>query len=81
MHMCVYVNLKKKKKHYCICWHKYQFIIVGSGVVGVSVGNQEHLAIGVDAEETQEAILSASYKVSYSPGLELRHSFASRVEF
>lgn len=44
----------------------------------MAIGNQEQLAVGVDGEEAQEAVLSASQKVSYSVGLRLRHGFASR---
>lgn len=48
---------------------KYQLIVIGGGEVGVSVGNEEQLAVGVDGEETQEVFLSASHKVSYGLGL------------
>lgn len=73
------VSEKCKKMHHYICWYKYQLIIIGGSVVGVSIGNQDQLAVGVDGEETQEDVLSASYKVSYSLGLRLRCWFGSRV--
>lgn len=40
--------------HQCVCRCKYQLIVVGGCEVGVSIGNQEQLAVGVDGEETQE---------------------------
>lgn len=60
--------------------YKYQLIIIGGSVVGVSIGNQDQLAVGVDGEETKEDVLSASHKVSYSLGLRLRCRLGSRVD-
>ena len=47
----------------------------------MSVGNQEQLAVGVDSEETQELVDPASYKISDSRGLGLRHGLAPRVGY
>lgn len=60
---------------------KYQLVVVVGGEVGVSVGNQEQLPVGVDGEETQEVVLPASHKVSDGLGLGLRHRFAPTVDF
>ena len=46
----------------------------------MSVGNQEQLAVGVDSEETQELVDPASYKISDSRGLGLRHGLAPRED-
>lgn len=53
------VSEKCKKMHHYICWYKYQLIIIGGSVVGVSIGNQDQLAVGVDGEETQEDVLQS----------------------
>lgn len=58
---------------------KYQLIVVGGCEVGMSVGNQEQLAVGVDGEETQEVLDSASYKVCHGLGLGLRHGLGTTV--
>lgn len=47
----------------------------------MSIGNQEQLAVGVNGEETQEIVLSASYKISDGLGLGLRHMLAPAVGF
>lgn len=57
----------------------YQLIVVGGREVGVSIGNQEQLAVGVDGEETQEVLNPASYKISDRLGLGLRQTLAPAV--
>lgn len=66
--------------HHCVPRCKYQLLVVGGGVVGVSVGNQKQLAVGVDGEETQEVFLTTSYKISDSLGLRLRHRSGPAVD-
>lgn len=60
---------------------RYQLVVVGGRVVGVSVGNQEQLAVGVDGEETQEVLSPAPYKVSDRLGLGLRQGLGPAVDF
>lgn len=59
----------------------YQLVVVGRRVVGVSVGDQEQLAVGVDGEETQEVLDPAPYKVSDRLGLGLRQGLGPAVDF
>lgn len=66
--------------HHCVSSFKYQLFVVGGGEVGVSIGNQEQLAVGVDGEETQEVFLPTSYKISDCLGLGLRHRFSPAVD-
>lgn len=58
---------------------KYQLVVVGGCEVGVSIGNQEQLAVGVDGEETQELIDPAAYKISDGLGLGLGQSSCPTV--
>lgn len=58
----------------------YQLIVVGGGEVGVSIGNEEQLAVGVDGEKTQEVVLSAPHEVSHGLGLRLGHGFGPTVD-
>lgn len=50
---------------------KYQLVIVFGCEIGMSVGKQEQLAVGVDGEETQEVVKARSYKESHRLGLRL----------
>lgn len=51
---------------------KYQLLVVGGSVVGVSKGEQKQLAVGVNGEETQEVVFLAFQEVCHSLGLRLR---------
>lgn len=62
--------------HCCV----YQLIVVGGGEVRVSIGNQQQLAIGVDREETQDVVLSTSYKVGNGLRLRLRHRLGPAID-
>lgn len=62
-----------------MCLEMYQLVVVGGCKVGVSIGNQEQLAVGVDGEETQEVLNPASYKISDRLGLGLRQTLAPAV--
>lgn len=75
-----YRTLHVQSMYDCVPGCKYQLVVVGGGEVGVSVGNQEQLAVGVDGEETQEVFLSASNKVSYGLGLGLRDGASPWVD-
>lgn len=58
----------------------YQLIVVGGCEVGMSIGEQEQLAVGVDGEETQEVLNPASYKVCHGLGLGLRQGLGTAVD-
>lgn len=58
----------------------YQLVVVVCRVFGVSVGNQEQLAVGVDGEETQEVLNPAPYKISDRLGLGLRQGLGPAVD-
>lgn len=45
----------------------------------MSVGKQEQLAVGVDGEETQEVLNSASNKICHGLGLGLRHGLGTTI--
>lgn len=60
---------------------KYQLIVVGGCEVGMPIGEQEQLTVGVDGEETQEVLNPASYKVCHGLGLGLRHRLGAAVDF
>lgn len=45
----------------------------------MSKGKQEQLAVGVNGEETQEVLNSASYKIRHSLGLRLRHGLGPTI--
>lgn len=67
--------------HSCVCRCKYQLIVVGGREIGVPVGNQEQLAIGMDGEEAQELVLPAPYKIGDGLGLGLGHRPGPTVDF
>lgn len=62
------------------CMSKYQLVVVGGCEVGVSIGNQEQLAVGVDGEETQEVVDPAAYKISDRLRLGLRQRLRPAVD-
>lgn len=60
---------------------KYQLLVVGGGVVGVSIGEQKQLTVGVNGEETQEVVLSALEEVCHGLGLRLRRGVGPAKDF
>lgn len=59
---------------------KYQLVGVGGGEVGISIGNQQQLAVGVDGEETQEVFLPGSHEIGDGLGLGLGRGLAPAVD-
>lgn len=57
----------------------YQLVQVGRCEVGVSVGQQDQLSVGVDGKETEDVVLHFPHKGCDRLGLRLRENLGATV--